>query len=77
MARPLKYRELKKKLLAYDPRFEFDKKRGKGSERHIYHPDIDGRSVGHTITCHGEGDEIKKGLLSSIIRRFKLPKTLF
>ena len=36
MAKPYKFRELVKVLRQHDPRFEFWKNRGKGSERIIY-----------------------------------------
>ena len=48
----------------------------KGSERMIYHPDIDGRPESHPVKCHSENQELRKGVISSIIRRFKLPKDL-
>lgn len=43
MPRPLKFREIVRRLKNYDSRFEFYEHRGKGSERIIYHPDIAGR----------------------------------
>ena len=73
MPKPYKYRELRKTLLAYDSRFEFWEHRGKGSERIIYHPDIDGRSESFPVKCHGEGTELRKGVIAAIIRRFRLP----
>jgi predicted RNA binding protein YcfA (HicA-like mRNA interferase family) len=76
MARPYKYRELVRILREYDPRFEFWSTRGKGSERIIYHPDIGGRAESHPVKCHTENQELRKGVISSIIRRFKLPKDL-
>lgn len=66
------FRTLQKKLRQIDPRFEINEKRGKGSERTIYHPDIDGRPESYPIKCHGENTEIRKGTLSAIKRRFKL-----
>jgi len=76
MARPYSYRELRKKLLAYDKRFEFWENRGKGSERMIYHPDVSGRPASFPIKCHGEGTELRKGVISAVIRRFNLPRDL-
>ena len=73
----VKFRELQKLLLKHDPRFEFWKARGKGSERIIYHPDVDGRPESHPVKCHGRNQELRQGVISSIIRRFKLPKSLF
>ena len=43
MAKTYSYRELIKKLRKHDPRFEEHVNRGKGSERMLYHPDVDGR----------------------------------
>jgi len=43
MAKPYKYRELVKILREHAPRVEFWSRRGKGSERIIYHPDIEGQ----------------------------------
>ena len=28
----------------------------------------------HSVTCHGEGQQLGIGLLKSIVRRFNLPK---
>ena len=74
MPRTLKYRELVSRLRDHDSRFEFFERRGKGSERMIYHPDVDGRSESFPVKCHGEGTELRKGVLSAIRRRFKLPR---
>lgn len=74
MPKPYSYRDLEKALRKHDARFEFWINRGKGSERMIYHPDIDGRPESHPVKCHSEGTELRKGVISSIIRRFKLPK---
>jgi len=76
MAKPYKYRELVKKLKKYDPRFEVYTNRGKGSERMLYHPDVNGRPASFPIKCHGDNTEIRKGLVSAIIRRFDLPRGL-
>ena len=76
MAKPHKYRELVKILRKYDSRFGFYANRAKGSERMIYHPDIDGRPESYPIKCHGQNTELSKGVIKSIIRRFKLPDDL-
>jgi hypothetical protein len=70
------FRELVKALKDYDKRFEVYVARGKGSERMLYHPDVDGRPESYPLKCHGEGGEIRKGHIPAIIRRFKLPKNL-
>jgi hypothetical protein len=77
MPRPKKYREVIHILMAYDRRFEVWAHRGKGSERIIYHPMINGRPESFPIKCHGENTEIRSGVISSLIRRFNLPKNLF
>lgn len=77
MPKPRKYRELVKILRSYDPRFEIWERRGKGSERIIYHPDIGGRPRSFPVKCHGENTELRRGVISAIIRRFDLPKELF
>jgi predicted RNA binding protein YcfA (HicA-like mRNA interferase family) len=76
MGRPRKYREVVKILRKHDSRFEFWEDRGKGSERIIYHPDINGRPASIPVKCHGEGTELRKGIISAIIRRFNLPDGL-
>ena len=77
MPRPKKYRDVIKALKRHDKRFEVEINRAKGSERMIFHPDIDGRPESFPVKCHGEGTELRAGILSGIIRRFKLPKDLF
>ena len=57
----------------HDARFEFLEQRGKGSERIIFHPDIDGRAESIPVKCHGDNTELRKGVISDVIRRFKLP----
>ncbi len=74
MAKTYKFRELVKVLRKHDPKFEFQQNRAKGSERMIYHPDINGRPESYPIICHGEGTEIRIGHILAIIRRFRLPK---
>ena len=43
MAKTYSYRELVRKLRKHDPRFEVYMNRAKGSERMLYHPDVNGR----------------------------------
>ena len=76
MAKPYKFRELVRALKRYDPKFEFWETRGKGSERIVYHPDINGRPESFPVKCHGENTELRKGVISAIIRRFNLPRDL-
>ncbi len=75
MPKPLSYREVLKRLKNHDARFVAYT--GKGSERILYHPEINGRPESHPVKCHGEGTELRKGVLSSLIRRFSLPRDIF
>lgn len=69
--KPLKYRELRKKL--HDLRGVQEKiKRGKGSERMFYHPNINGKPVFYPVKCHGEGDEISKPVVRAARQRFSI-----
>lgn len=77
MPKPHKYRDVIKKLKKYDKNFIFYTNRAKGSERMVYHPNINGKAESFPIKCHGENTEIYKGVLGSIIRRFNLPKDIF
>ena len=43
MAKTYSYRELVRKLRKHDPRFDVYTNRAKGSERMLYHPDVNGR----------------------------------
>jgi hypothetical protein len=45
--------------------------------RMIFHPDINGRAESLPLKCHGENTELSKGVLSDLIRRFRLPPDLF
>lgn len=76
MARPYKYRDLVKVLKKYDRRFEFHERRGKGSHRMIFHPDVDGSPQSFPVKHHGGNTELRKGVISAIIRRFNLPPDL-
>jgi len=73
---PHKYLELIKILKKHDPRFEVLKKRGKGSHRMLYHPDISGRAASFPLICHGDNPEINKDAINDLIRRFNLPNGL-
>lgn len=76
MPKSYKFRELVKALRKYDDRFEVYQNRGKGSERMLYHPDINGRPESYPLKCHGEGDTIRKGHIAAIRRRFALGKNV-
>lgn len=74
MASPCTFKKLIKKLKKYDSRFLVWENRGKGSERMISHPDINGEKQSIPVKCHGEGTELRRGVISDIIKRFDLPK---
>jgi predicted RNA binding protein YcfA (HicA-like mRNA interferase family) len=76
MPRPKKPQDVFRILREHDPRFEVFEKRGKGSERMIKHPNINGRKECYPITFH-KGQDIGKGMLKAIIRRFALPSDIF
>lgn len=76
MPRPKKPQEVFQILHDHDARFEFYHKRGKGSERMIYHPNVNGRAQSYPMTFH-KGHDIGKGMLKAIIRRFDLPNGIF
>ena len=76
MSKRRKYREIVRILREYDRRLEFESDRGKGSERIIYHPDINGRPESIPVKCHGENTELDPGMIRAIIRRFSLPPKL-
>lgn len=66
MAKQLKYRELRKILEGFG--FREYPKRGKGSERWFENDD----GVGCTVTCHGVGGPVGKGLVRSVRRKLGL-----
>jgi predicted RNA binding protein YcfA (HicA-like mRNA interferase family) len=49
-----------------------DPKRGKGSERWLVHPNVNGKKKGTSITCHGEGKDVKVGMMKAVLRRFEI-----
>ena len=42
----------------------------------IFHPDVDGKRASYPIPYH-KGSDVKKGILSGLIRRFNLPSDIF
>lgn len=75
--RPRKYRDLIRILKKHDARFVVHTRRGKGSHRMIYHPNIGGRAESFPVKYHGDDTELGPGYLRDIIRRFSLPANLF
>ena len=74
MPKPYTFRELIRALRRFDSRFEVYKRRGKGSHRMIYHPDVGGAPASFPVKYHGASTELRKGVISAIVRRFQLPK---
>lgn len=68
--KPLTYRELWKKLNKFGVQ-QFRKK-GKGSHRGLYHPNINGRPVWYIVKCHGEGDELSRSVVRAVRQRFNI-----
>lgn len=77
MPKPLKFREFEKRIADYDERFQWLTRRGKGSERMLVHPDVNGKKCSYPVTCHGGGTELRIGMLKAVIRRFDLPNDIF
>jgi len=77
LPKPKRYRTVIRALKRHDDRFEEWVNRGKGSERIIYHPDVNGRAESYPLKCHGRGTELGAGTLSALIKRFNLPKNIF
>ena len=65
----LKYHELIRRLKKFG--VIESTKRGKGSERYLIRPIVPGTTKGPSVTvrCHGAGDEIKIGSITSCLRR--------
>ena len=77
MPKVYNYRELIKHLTEHDPRFEILKRRGKGSERLLVHPNVNGRKQSYPIPCHGRNSLIRKGHYGAIRKRSDLPDDFF
>lgn len=76
MSKPYKFKDLFRILKKYDRRFRMKVKKGKGSHRELYHPDIDGEERGWPLVFHTSNPEFDKNAIAAIKRRFKLPKNL-
>ena len=75
MPKPHKADDVIRILREHDPRFQCFEKRGKGSHRMIFHPDIGGQKRSFPIPYH-KGRDLQKGILKALIRRFNLPADL-
>ncbi|MBU4272193.1 MAG: hypothetical protein KKE86_00850 [Planctomycetes bacterium] len=69
MKKPLKYRELRRRLKRYG--IEESKVRGKGSER-MFVGFVGGRRITYPTKCHNEGDKKPTPVIEAIRRAFGL-----
>ena len=69
MKKPLKYRDLRRRLKQYG--IVEDKVRGKGSERMLVGY-VAGRRITYPTKCHNEGDEKPTPVIEAIRRAFGL-----
>jgi hypothetical protein len=74
--KPYKLYDLFKILKGHDKRFRILERRGKGSHRMLYHPNINGRKESFPLICHKENTEFDKNVIADLIRRFDLPDGL-
>lgn len=76
MPKPLRCRDMLKRLRRVDKRFEVWEDRGKGSHRMLVLSTDEG--VRHyPFPCHDDGAEIGRHYLRDIIRYFDLPGDIF
>jgi hypothetical protein len=76
MPKPLRCREMLKRLHGVDTRFTISVRRGKGSHRMVVLTTSSG--VAHyPFPCHNDGAEIGKNYLRDIIKYFGLPSDIF
>ncbi len=76
MPKPLRCREMLRRLRAHDKRFEISLERGKGSHRMVVLATTDG--VKHyPFPCHDDGTEIGRHYLRDIIRYFEPQEDIF
>ena len=77
MPKALSYKEVVRRMKQYDNRFEVFIRKGKGSHRTVYHPDVKGRSASYPLKYHGAKTSLGPGHLNAMIRRFNLPRDFF
>ena len=71
------YRFVVERLRAADSRFEIYVRRGKGSHRMVFHPDVDGAKRHYPLPYHGRKTQIAVGIQKDLIRVFELPEDVF
>lgn len=67
--KPLRYRELKKRLSKFGVK---ESRKGKGSRRMLYHPNIDSNPAFIPIHPHSENHEFSRHIIRSLRDRFKI-----
>jgi len=77
MPKNLTYTEVVARLKKHDKSFELYIRKGKGSHRTLYHPNVNGRAESYPLKYHGDKTNIGPGHLNAMIRRFKLPRDIF
>ena len=73
----LEYRHIVYKLQEHDNRFEIHDRRGKGSHRMVFHPDVEGCKRHYPLPYHGSKTTIAPGMQKDLIRIFRLPEDIF
>lgn len=76
MPRPLRCRDMLKRLRAHDKRFSVALDRGKGSHRMVVLT-ADTGVKHYPFPCHDDGSEIGRYYLRDIIKYFDLPLDIF
>lgn len=76
MPKPLRCREMLKRLREHDKRFWVSVDRGKGSHRMVVLTTDEGEKH-YPFPCHNDGAEIGANYLRAIIRYFDLPADTF
>ena len=71
------YRYIVAKLREQDRRFEIHTRRGKGSHRMVFHPDVEGSKRHYPLPYHGSKTPIARGMQKDLIRIFQLPPNIF
>lgn len=76
MPKPLRCREMLKRLRGEDKRFSVSVERGKGSHRMVVLT-TDTGSRHYPFPCHNDGADIDRKYLRDIISYFDLPSDIF
>ena len=71
------YRFVVRRLRSHDNRFEIHQRRGKGSHRMVFHPDVRGEKRHYPLPYHGDKTPIQPGMQRDVIRLFDLPADFF